>query len=929
MRKLRFSTSMYLSFAVGTAVLLCAAMPAVSADQLTLDVKRDCASLLGQWQSLSDHPDAELFVPEKAEKAGEWKNVQVPGQLMPGVPSKDQASVKCVWARREFKLDKSQAARDAVLNWRSINFGSTIWINGQKVGSQETIGPGTCLLKPGLLKEGANQIVIRVTGWASVARSKSGFPLIPAGASNTQGWGSKASNISDIWIEFYDGVYMKSLLAIPSLKDKKVTLRVWVDSAAQLPAEIQFQATLTAPEKSEAKPVVIKFPLTKGVKSGKAIDFEIPIPSPLAWTLKTPHLYTLSVTALADGKPCDDASFRFGMRDITVESGHYRLNGQPFWLRGSNMVGEWNWDKAHADNAKRYLIDEARLMNLNSFRTHTGPPITSWCDIADAEGMFFLAELPVLVNTFDMKFTPEEREVWRANILLTAEAYIRRLWNHPSVFTWVLSNESGRDNAWESGEYTAFVMALDPTRPAMRASGGGGTPYTLDIHTCANTSRGAEGWVIERLIEEARKKDPKRTLGNSEYMNRGAAKQSERWLGQDKVRAEAEIVYAQLGSEHSEAMRRLQYDLMLPYMYAGWTSFGPEPGTKTWRDPYPTAMAASLHSCMAPVLASLDLFDANYVAGAEVTTPLVIINELGQDVDAKIDLYVTPHNPLFLPDDKAVKAAVSHQKLDQLIKANSHSSKKVTWKLPTEPGVYYIAAVVTRDGDRPVVSQRELRVLAAPTTAKRLKDVELVVLGADAAAVKWLKDSGAKVTTTVGQDKPKASAVVVWNLKDITDNERASAAMIRDYVSAGGRVVILDQLKWDWTDLLDMKLLGLGSKGELEYQSRAEAATSRAFPAKDMSKHPLLDGLPAEALRRWNGLPGTIADRCLDLGRLKDATAILWAEDPKNVVAASIPLGKGQIIVSMLHARSRIDGPTCDPAAVQLLLNLLAPPAQK
>lgn len=908
------------------AVLL-AALPAMAAKDLAMDVKRDALNLNGQWQSLRDHEDAQAWQWDAASGLGDWKDVEIPGRLITELTSVEQEGIKCVWARRQFTLDRAHASRQAVLKWNNILFGATVWINGQKIAEHVTVGPGTYMLPPGMLKDGANQIVIKATGWAGLARAKSGFPLVPAGASNTQKWGGKSAGISDdIWIEFYDRVYMKSMLAIPNLKDKKVTLRVWFDSTGQLPSEMELQATVTPPGPSDKEPSTIKLKSAKAIAAGKPLDFDIPIADPLAWTPQTPHLYTLKIVAQADGKTCDTAEFRFGMRQIAVEGGHYRLNGLPIWLRGSNLVGEWNWDKAHADNAKRYLIDEARLMNLGCFRTHTGPPISSWCDIADENGMLFVAEMPVLFNTFDMKFTKDEWDIWHANVLAMAEGYVRKLWNHPSVFTWNLSNESGRDNAWESGEYYQDIVALDPTRPPMRAGGSSGTPCTVDIHTCPNILRGSDGWAIVKWTADAARKDPKRTLGNSEYMNHGAPKQSLRWLGEAKLRDQAEIVYAQLGAEHTEAMRRLQFDLLLPYMYAGWTSFGPEPGTKTWRDPYPTAMAASLHSCMAPVLASLDLFDADYLPDAEVTTPMVLINELHKDVKAKIDIYVTGGNPFWLPDEAALKAAVSHESMERTLKADSITTEQVRWKVPKQPGTYYLAAVVTREGDRPVVSQREIRAIADPAAAQRLKGVKLVVLGADQAALKWLKDNGADVVTAVGKDKPQASAVIIWDARGVSDEQRKAASpTILEYVREGGRLAILDHPIWDWKDLVDLKLVGLATKSELAYESKSEAATSRAFPCKGMDKHPLLAGLPVEALRRWNGLPGTIADRCIAAGDLKDAKPILWSEDPKRIVAAEVPIGKGQIVICLLHARNRLEGKTYDPVAVQIMLNLLAP----
>ncbi|MCX7012733.1 MAG: hypothetical protein NTW86_09275 [Candidatus Sumerlaeota bacterium] len=886
---------------------------------LTMDIRRDAVDLDGPWQRLAGHEDASAWEWETAGNLGDWETTEVPGLLIGDVSSKGQEGIPCVWARRGFALDRRQASRQSVLKWNDIRFGSTIWINGQQVSAYPLTGPGASLLPPSLLREGVNHIVVRVGGWASVPRGKSGFPLIPAGASNTQSWGSKAALIGDgIWIEFYDRAYMESLLAIPRLKDGKVTIRAWFDAVGELPGTMELRAALIPPEKAGAKTSTSTFSAAQAEK-GTPLDFDLPVESPLPWTPQTPDLYTVRMELLADGESCDVAEFRFGMREIAVEEGRYRLNGKPLWLRGSNLLGEWNWRGSQAADPKRYLVDEARLMNLNCFRTHAGPPNTAWSDIADEQGILFLAEMPVLFNTFDFKFTPEEWEIWHANVLQTVDGWVRKLWNHPSVIVWGLSNESGH-TGWETGEYYRHVRELDPTRPAMRAGGGGGTSDTLDIHTCSNIRRGADGWVIARVIAQAAKRDPKRTLGNSEYMNSGAPRQSLRWFGEDGRREEAQVLYAQLGAEHTEAMRRLGFDLMLPYMYAGWTSFGAAPGERVWRDPYPTPMAASLHSSMAPVLASLDLFDPNYVAGTEVATPMTLINELHEEVDAQIDVYVTPGDPLFLPDASVIDGAVSHETLQRTLKADSMATEPIRWKAPDAPGAYWLSAVLTRQGDRPVVSERAIRSIADPAPAQRLKGVGLVVLGADPAGLKWLADAGAEARTSLEADPARSSAVVVWNATNVSEEQRKSAPAILGYVRQGGKLVILDQPRWDWIDLLKMKITAFFPKDE--------GGSSHVFPCDEMDKHPLLSGVPLESLHRWNGLPGALAECYVDMAGRKDSTPILWAEEPRRIVAWSIPEGKGEILICQLQAKGRLEGTAYDPVAERILLNLLLPGAR-
>ena len=406
-------------------------------------------------------------------------------------------------------------------------------------------------------------------------------------------------------------------------------------------------------------------------------------------------------------------SFRFGMRTIAVEGGHYRLNGRPLWFRGSNLVNEWNWGDVFRREVKRYVVDEARNMNLNSFRTHTMPPPTPWLDVCDENGMMILAEFSTTFNYQDCGFTPEEWEMWHRNTLADATGWITKIWNHPSVVMWVLINESRGDNAWEAGPFHDAVLALDPTRPTMRTGETQvGTAEVVDVHTCGNYCYGPNNYVITTCRALARDKDPKRALGNSEYMNYLGREEDilRRRLGSENAPGAA-LDFAECAAEHTEAMRQVNFDMILPYMYAGWPRFR----GNNWRPDYPTPMAAALHSAMAPVLVSVDLFDRNFEAGDVPEAAIHFINELHEDVKARLDIYVTPQNPLFVPDPAALAKATWHRSRDLVLKADSHTTE---WEyqlapLPHEDGTSYLALVLTREGAKPVVSQRTVHTISS------------------------------------------------------------------------------------------------------------------------------------------------------------------------------------------------------------------------
>src|SRR5690606_12417200 len=110
----------------------------------------------------------------------------------------------------------------------------------------------------------------------------------------------------------------------------------------------------------------------------------------------------------------------------------------------------------------------------------------------------------------------------------------------------------------------------------------------------------------------------------------------------------------------------------------------------------------------APVLASWDLFSRNFEAGGEQETALVLINETHEAVSATLEIAVTPADPMYAPDEAALDQAVHRETRTLTLPANSRQAVAVQWPVPAEPGGYHLAAVVRRDGDKPVVSQRTI-----------------------------------------------------------------------------------------------------------------------------------------------------------------------------------------------------------------------------
>ncbi len=205
-----------------------------------MDFERDCLVLDGAWERVVGQPGAERWADGAA---AEWQALELPEALTPGTKKPENEEVECVWLRRTFALDARQAAREAVLKWGTVRFGATAWLNGVELGSHPTVGPATLPVPPGTTREGANTLVLRVNGWAGLHKSSNGTPVIPVGAD--MHWGGRGTAVNDsVYLEFYDRARIKWALAIPDLKAGKVTFRVWLGSAAEMPEAMAIAASV-------------------------------------------------------------------------------------------------------------------------------------------------------------------------------------------------------------------------------------------------------------------------------------------------------------------------------------------------------------------------------------------------------------------------------------------------------------------------------------------------------------------------------------------------------------------------------------------------------------------------------------------------------------------------------------------------------------
>jgi hypothetical protein len=332
-----------------------------------------------------------------------------------------------------------------------------------------------------------------------------------------------------------------------------------------------------------------------------------------------------------------------------------------------------------------------------------------------------------------------------------------------------------------------------------------------------------------------------------------------------------------------------------------------------WKANFAAPESAAWHSTLSPVLASLDLFDADYSTGQTVTTELNLINDSWHDAEVKVDLLLTRECPEWIPEAECLDRPIRKWSYEFALGADSMEKAPVTWKLPEEEGAYWLAARLTGVPGRPVLSQRFVRAIQPVDVPESLRQRTYVVLGGSDAASAFFDSRGLRTWDQVDQLSPADHTVVIWDAERLTPAEKRNARALCEFADRGGHVLVLAASSWNWPELCRV---------DIKHGPRF----SRVFPHRNL-RGALIDSLDPQWLIRWNGLPGTVAVGTLEGSVMERAEKLLWAREAETTVTAWVPAASGQarILFSQLDLQRRVErsSPFYDPAAERILLMML------
>lgn len=352
------------------------------------------------------------------------------------------------WYHRTFAVPTEWREQRVILNFGAVDWEFTVWVNGQRFPHVESgYIPVEIDITDALTEDAGaeNEIIVR----AYDAQDDDERPM-----GKQYWWYTTTSGIwQPVWLAPRPANYISQIHVRPD--------------AAHLSADVSIACTLdegaihiSIADQDGTIAANGEIPCSEGIATG-TVSFD---GNARLWCPTDPHLYTLTATLKAGDETIDAANTYFGLRDISTaplyDGGpkYITLNGEPIYLKGCldqsfNPVGAYTYP---SDDAIRYHLQQALDAGFNFIRVHIkieNPRFYYW---ADKLGILIQYDMPG--NGYKI-FTERSCALHKRMV----EDAIARDFNHPSIFSWVIYNESwgiGLDEYKEAFERHGWVASM-------------------------------------------------------------------------------------------------------------------------------------------------------------------------------------------------------------------------------------------------------------------------------------------------------------------------------------------------------------------------------------------------------------------------------------------------------------------------------------
>lgn len=349
------------------------------------------------------------------------------------------------WFKREFSVPENFAGERWFLHFDRIAYEADLYLNGEKIyhyGTEVSLAPFDVEITGKFRRKGSNTLLLAVRGKiASLVDSELD--------KKSPNWNRKK-----FYANLYQGVSEISLLGMPEkfIGDVKVTTSF---------RNRTIEAQVDAPEGFRVENRVLHLGREVLKLSGRT-KWE----NPILWGPVEFPLLQLETVLKKDGKTVDLRNTRFGFREIWTDGMDLLWNGKVFRTPARPFMSSWGWFLRVGGARRKAVLDRIRQVKElgNNMLRHIYDGVY-FTEFADEEGLIYAQGTVTPAGpTAEMM---ADDAFWRHKTASDLAAVRARI-NHPSIFTWYLSNEmfafSNKSHFKRIRDAVRAVRQADPTR---------------------------------------------------------------------------------------------------------------------------------------------------------------------------------------------------------------------------------------------------------------------------------------------------------------------------------------------------------------------------------------------------------------------------------------------------------------------------------
>ncbi|MGA3328916.1 MAG: glycoside hydrolase family 2 TIM barrel-domain containing protein, partial [Terriglobia bacterium] len=332
--------------------------------------------------------------------------------------------------RREFLLPELSPHQRAVLHFDAITYFGRVSVNGTELG---TMGPYVpyefdCTRQS---RESTNEIQVSI---ADLIPDPNGAGKDELALGVNPGWEAYGGIIRDVYLEVRPAAFIDNVRFGYKLNadytQAACHAQVMVSSLTETSGNIELVLLRAGSEVARAQKQ------TSLASGASEVEVEFGVNAPALWSPEEPNLYQFRARLESDHGE-DTWSCRTGFREVVTQGPDFLLNGRRLILKG--VARHDMWKEQGFTLSRRQMEQDMRMikaMGANFIRQVHYPHHRYLVDLADEYGLL-ISEEP---GYWNMDFRTMSRTMIELGYRIM-ERVIRRDWNSPSVFAWLLSNE--------------------------------------------------------------------------------------------------------------------------------------------------------------------------------------------------------------------------------------------------------------------------------------------------------------------------------------------------------------------------------------------------------------------------------------------------------------------------------------------------------